>query len=111
MLLASSRQKPIHGGVNVSPKLSVARRKGSGFALIGLSGALEGYRANDPRTRARRRPRLAAWGRADFVDIVRRFLSLAVNQDPVTNLLSRRDQVIVAWQFTARDTARKRSVP
>ena len=45
MLLASSRQKPIHGGVNVSPKLSVARRKASGFALIGLSGALEGYRA------------------------------------------------------------------
>jgi hypothetical protein len=44
MLLASSRQKPIHGGVNVSPKLSVARRKGPGFALIGLSGALEGYR-------------------------------------------------------------------
>ena len=57
MLLASSRQKPIHGGMNVSPKLSVARRKGSGFALIGLSGALEGYRA---RRRGRNRSRPTA---------------------------------------------------
>jgi hypothetical protein len=44
MLLASSRQKPIHGALNVSPKFNAARRKGSDLTLIELSGALEGSR-------------------------------------------------------------------
>ena len=42
MLLASSRQKPIHGEVKVSPKFNAARRKGSDLTLVELSGALEG---------------------------------------------------------------------
>jgi hypothetical protein len=57
MLLASSRQKPIHGAVTLSGKLSPARQKGSDLTLIELSGALEGYRLKAPRrSRTRRRP-------------------------------------------------------
>jgi hypothetical protein len=52
MLLASSRQKPIHGEVNVSPKFSTARRKGSDLTLIKLSGVLQGL-----PFAVRRRPR------------------------------------------------------
>jgi hypothetical protein len=44
MLLASSRPKPIHGALNVSPKFNAARRKGSDLTLIELSGAVEGSR-------------------------------------------------------------------
>jgi hypothetical protein len=57
MLLASSRQKPIHGAVTLSGKISPARQKGSDLTLIELSGALEGYRLMAPRrSRTRRRP-------------------------------------------------------
>jgi hypothetical protein len=46
MLLASSRQKPIHGKAKLSRKLNAARRKRSDLTLIELSGALEGYRGS-----------------------------------------------------------------
>jgi hypothetical protein len=71
MLLASSRQKPIHGAVTLSGKLSPARRKGSDLTLIELSGALEGYRLKAPRrsrTRRRPRPRSEWLGGVDFVE-------------------------------------------
>ena len=71
MLLASSRQKPIHGAVTLSGKLSPARQKGSDLTLIELSGALEGYRLMAPRrsrTRRRPRPRSEWWGGVDFVE-------------------------------------------
>ena len=60
MLLVSSRQKPIHGDVNVSAKFNTARRKGSDFTLIKLSGALEGYRPAAPRRSRTRRPDFAS---------------------------------------------------
>ena len=42
MLLASSRQKPIHGRLIVGRNFLIARQKQSDSALIGLSGVLQG---------------------------------------------------------------------